>query len=96
MAARLRKSHQEDIKTKIKVSNIIDRLEKHVAGKIEMTAAQVTSAKILLDKTMSNAPHEIQQKTELSGSVEIAQRPKLTKEEWLKAHGLGAAAGTAG
>ena len=55
MAARLRKTHQEDIKTKIKVSNIIDRLEKHVAGEIELTPAQVTSARILLDKTISNA-----------------------------------------
>lgn len=59
MAARLRKTHQEDIRTKIKVSNIIDRLEKHVDGLIEMTSAQVTSAKILLDKTMSNAPQVI-------------------------------------
>lgn len=56
MAARLRKHHQEDVRLKIKVSNIIDRLEKHVAGEIEMTPAQVTSARILLDKTISNAP----------------------------------------
>lgn len=63
MAARLRRTHQDDIRTKIKVSNIIDRLEKHVSGEIEMTPAQVTSAKILLDKTMSNAP----QITEMSG-----------------------------
>jgi len=56
MAARLKPRHQEDVKAKIKVSNIIDRLEKHVAGEIELTAAQVTSARILLDKTMSNAP----------------------------------------
>lgn len=56
MAARLRKSHQDDVRTKIKIGNIIDRLEKHVAGEIEMTSSQVTSAKILLDKTMSNAP----------------------------------------
>lgn len=56
MAARLRKTHQEDIKTKIKVSNIIDRLEKHINGHIELTNSQVASARILLDKTMSNAP----------------------------------------
>lgn len=69
MAARLRKTHQDDIRTKIKVSNIIDRLEKHVAGEIEMTSSQVTSAKILLDKTMSNAPQIVESKTELSGTV---------------------------
>lgn len=72
MAERLRKRHQDDIRTKIKVSNIIDRLEKHVNGEIEMTPAQVTSARILLDKTMSNAPQE--NNVEHSGSI---------KFEWL-------------
>ena len=70
MAARLRKSHQEDVKLKIKVSNIIDRLEKHVAGDIEMTPAQVTSAKILLDKTISNAATDT--KVEHSGNVSFS------------------------
>lgn len=83
MAARLKPRHQDDIKLKIKVSNIIDRLEKHVSGTIVLTSAQVTSAKILLDKTISNAPTSVEQKTELSGSVVVAKRPKLTREEWL-------------
>ena len=96
MAARLNKRHTEDIKTKIKVGNIIDRLEKCIAGEIELTSQQVTSAKILLDKTMSNAPQSIEQKTELSGSVDIAVRPQLTKEEWLKAFGGVDSANTAG
>lgn len=59
MASRLKPRHQDDVKSKIKVSNIIDRLEKHVDGKIELTPSQVTSAKILLDKTLSNAPTEV-------------------------------------
>ncbi len=58
MAARLRARHQEDVRKKIKVSNIITRLQKHVDGEVEMTPAQVTSAKILLDKSVSNAPEE--------------------------------------
>lgn len=70
MAARLRKHHQDDIRAKIKISNIIDRLEKHVAGEIEMTSSQVTSAKILLDKTMSNAPTDTN--VEHSGSVSFS------------------------
>lgn len=57
MAARLRKTHQEDVRTKIKVSNIINRLQKHIAGEIELTSTQVASARILLDKTISNAPN---------------------------------------
>ena len=58
MAARLRPRHQDEIRQKIKVSNILTRLQKHVDGEVEMTPAQVTSAKILLDKSMSNAPEE--------------------------------------
>lgn len=70
MAARLKPRHQEDVKAKIKISNIIDRLEKHIAGEIELTSTQVTSAKILLDKTMSNAPTDntIQHSGEVSFS----------------------------
>ena len=69
MAARLHPVQQEHVRTKIKIGNIIDRLEKHVAGEIEMSATQVASAKILLDKTMSNAPTEIDQKTKHSGAI---------------------------
>lgn len=65
MAARLNRRHQDTIREKIKVSNIIDRLEKHVAGEIELSATQVTSAKILLDKTMSNAPVITENTTDL-------------------------------
>ena len=88
MAARLRKRHQDDIRQKIKVGVIIDRLEKHITGEIELSSTQVGSAKILLDKTMSNAPTEIEQKTELTGAIDVSIRPKLTKDEWLEAHGL--------
>lgn len=39
------------------------------------------------------------QSTEISGPdggpVEVAQRPQVTKEEWLALHGVGTAAGTA-
>ena len=54
MAARLRKHHQDDVRAKIKVGNIIDRLEKHIAGEIELSPTQVTSARILLDKTVAS------------------------------------------
>ena len=56
MAARLNPRHQDMVREKIKIGNIIDRLEKHVAGEIELTSQQVASAKILLDKSISNAP----------------------------------------
>lgn len=38
---------------------------------------------------------EVDQKTELKATVEVSTRPQLTKEEWMAAHGLGAATGGA-
>jgi hypothetical protein len=52
MAARLRKTHQDDVRTKIQASQLINRLTNHVAGKIEMSATQVRAAEILLKKTL--------------------------------------------
>lgn len=69
MAARLRKTHQEDVRKKIQVSQIINRLQDNLDGKIELTNGQLQSAKILLDKSMSNAPQIVEQNTELSGTV---------------------------
>lgn len=59
MAARLRKTHQDDVRKKIQVSQIFNRLKSHFDGKIELTQTQIQSAKILLDKSVSNAPTEV-------------------------------------
>jgi hypothetical protein len=72
MAARLRPRHQDDIRTKIKVGNIIDRLEKHINGKIEMSASQVSAAKLLLDKTMSNAPTQNEHSGPAGGAIPVS------------------------
>jgi len=72
MAARtLHPRHQEEIRAKIKVGSVLERLAKFVAGdkekifardgtfteqKVVLSAAQVSAAKLLLDKGMSNAP----------------------------------------
>lgn len=56
MAARLRLSHQEDVKKKIQASQLINRLQNHAHGEIEMTSTQVDAAKFLLNKILSNAP----------------------------------------
>jgi hypothetical protein len=59
MAVRLNRRHQDLVRDKIKVGNIIDRLEKHISGEIELSPTQVSSAKILLDKTISNAQTDL-------------------------------------
>ena len=68
MAVRLNRRHQDSVREKIKVGNVLDRLEKHVDGEIELSPTQVASARILLDKSISNAATDIA----LSGSLEIA------------------------
>ena len=42
----------EGWKHKIRVGVIVDRLDKHVNGELEMTATQINAAKILLGKTI--------------------------------------------
>jgi hypothetical protein len=56
MAARLNPRHSEMVRAKIQASQLVNRLTDHALGSIEMTATQVQAAKILLDKTLSNAP----------------------------------------
>lgn len=56
MAARLRLRHQEDVKQKIRASQLVNRLQDHAFGEIEMSTTQVDSAKFLLNKLISNAP----------------------------------------
>lgn len=75
MAARLNNRHQDMVREKIKIGQIIDRLEKHVAGEIELTSAQVQSAKILLDKTISNAATDLNVAGDLSIAWPLPKSP---------------------
>ena len=60
MAARkMLKHHQDDVRKKIQVSAIFNRLQKHLDGDVELTPTQVQAARILLDKAVSNAPTDI-------------------------------------
>ena len=56
MAARIRAHHQEDVRRKIQAIKIVQRLQAHFDGEVELTASQIQTAKILLDKSISNAP----------------------------------------
>jgi uncharacterized protein involved in outer membrane biogenesis len=52
MAARLNPRHSEMVRQKIQAGVLIDRLQKHAAGTIEMTASQIEAAKVLLDRSV--------------------------------------------
>jgi hypothetical protein len=51
---RLDPKHQERTRAKIKTSEICQRLEQCFFGKVELTQGQLTSARLLLDKTLPN------------------------------------------
>jgi len=51
MAARIKRiTHQNDVREKIRASQLVNRLESHVLGGVEMNATQVTAALGLLRK----------------------------------------------
>lgn len=52
MAARLNTRHSEMVREKIRASTLIDRLQKHATGDIEMTATQIKAAETLLDRSV--------------------------------------------
>lgn len=54
MAARLRKNHQEEVRTKIQASQLINRLHQCAEGKVTLAPVQVQAIKILLDKSLPN------------------------------------------
>jgi|GEM_PF-2554012 len=53
MAARTRKiKHDDETRAKIQAAQIINRLHGHVMGRVDLTTAQVSSAKTLLSKVL--------------------------------------------
>lgn len=59
MAARLRASHQEDIKKKIQGVHLVKLLQDHALDGKELNATRLDAAKFLLNKIISNAPTEV-------------------------------------
>jgi hypothetical protein len=53
MAARTKKiRHDEETRAKIQTSQIINRLQDHILGKLELSPTQVRCSEILLKKTI--------------------------------------------
>ena len=61
MAARLNNRHQDSVRAKIQASQLINLLQKNAMGTLvpELSESRFKSAKLLLDKSVSNAPTEI-------------------------------------
>ena len=52
MAERMRKTHQQDVRAKIKTSQLINRLENHALGKLELSTTQIKAIEVLIRKTL--------------------------------------------
>lgn len=52
MAARLNPKHSDAVRQKIQASVIVDRMQRHIMGELEMTATQVNAANSLLDRSV--------------------------------------------
>ncbi|MFM0439277.1 hypothetical protein PQQ84_22650 [Paraburkholderia strydomiana] len=64
MAARLRKTHQEEVRTKIQVSQLLNVLQNHALGTLEELApTRLRAIEILLKKTLPDLSQ-----TELTGA----------------------------
>ncbi len=62
MAARLRRYHQDEVREKIRASQLVNRLEDHAFGSVDMTSTQVSAALGLLKKCL---PDMTENKTEI-------------------------------
>ena len=61
MAARLNKRHSDSCRQRIQTSQLLNRLQKHALGEIEMTTEQRDSAKFLISMSMSKPAQQIVQ-----------------------------------
>lgn len=84
MAARLNRRHQTMVREKIRATQLVNALEKHVLGRKKMAATQVTAALGLLKKCVPDLAT-----MEHTGEVthqHVARLPDVepNSEAWLK------------
>lgn len=81
---KLLKHHQEDVRTKIKTSNLLYRLQEYTDGNLDLSIGQVTAIKILLNKTipdLKNTEHTGNIGLNLRGAIDIKDLKNLSEEE---------------
>lgn len=75
MAARLRKQHQDEVRTKIQASQLVNMLQNHALGKSEkeLSATRLKAAEILLRKSLPDLT-ATEHSGELNGQFSIEQK----------------------
>lgn len=72
MAARLNNRHQDLVRAKIKTSCVLKALQEHLDGDRKLSPTQIASAKILLDKSLSNAPEIKDLNLNFAGKIAVS------------------------
>jgi len=79
MAARLNPRNAESCRQKIQVKQLLNRLQNHVLGEVQMTSTQLDAAKFLINKRMPNPPEE--RNLNLSGQGRLDVQVRLVNAE---------------
>lgn len=94
MAARKRSAVKpggmpESWREKIQTSMLINRLQNHVKGDVELSNTQVTAALGLLKKTAPDLQTTAHGQAPELGAIklETIERPPISRAEWLILHG---------
>jgi hypothetical protein len=48
----MRTTHQDDVRAKIQTSQLLNRLEKHALGDLDLSATQIKAIEVLVRKTL--------------------------------------------
>jgi hypothetical protein len=84
---RYTKFQTEACRAKIKTTQIINRLQAHLEGKLELSATQVRCAEIMLNKSLANLTA-----TELTGDVASfvmrLPEPAVDTETWSRTNSM--------
>lgn len=94
MAMRKRLNHDDKTRKKIQATQLVNRLNAHIMGEIELTQSQVRSIEILLKKCLPDL-QSIEQNIQGEQAVYLVSDEPMTADEWIKQYSVDTANGAA-
>jgi hypothetical protein len=77
----MRKTHQDDVRAKIQTSQLLNRLQDHALGTLELSTSQIKAIEVLIRKTLPDLqaiaynPADDQTALALAGRGHLAWNP---------------------
>lgn len=68
--------HQDDVRAKIQTSQLINRLENHALGVLDLTPTQIKAIEVLIRKTLPDLS-SVELKGDPDNPIETVQRVQL-------------------